>query len=69
MKRRFSHMMAFMESVCARGTEAPLATLRVVQGLKDLQLGVGDLLTDQLGDPVSLLHHKLSVRVVEHDNT
>ena len=57
------------KSVCARGAEAPLAPLRVVQGLQDLQLGVGDLLTDQLGDPVSLLHHKLGVAVVEHHNT
>merc|ERR550534_3228133 len=55
--------------VCSRGAEASLAALCAVQRLQDLQLGVGDLLTDQLGDSVSLLHHKLCVRVVEHHDT
>ena len=58
-----------MNLVCPRGAEASLAPLRAVQRLQDLQLGVGDLLTDQLGDSVSLLHHKLCVRVVEHHDT
>lgn len=57
-------------SACSpRGAKALLASLRVVQGLEDLQVGVGDLFTDQLGDSVSLLHHKLCVRVVKHHNT
>ena len=58
-----------MYLVCPRRAEASLSLLCAVQRLQDLQLGVGDLLTDQLGDFVSLLNHKLCVRMVKHHDT
>ena len=58
-----------MDLVCSSGAKTSLSPLCVVQSLKDLKLGIGDLFTNQLSDPVSLLDHKLCVRVVEHYHT
>ena len=58
-----------MTLVCFRRAKALLSPLRVVQLLDDLQRWEGDLLADQLGNSVSLLHHKLSVCVIEHYDT
>ena len=62
--------MAFLvDLICSSGAKTSLSPLCIVQSLKDLKLGIGDLFTNQLSDPVSLLDHKIGVRVVEHYHT
>ena len=62
-------MASCMDLVCTSGAKTSLSSLRIVQSLQDLKLGISDLFTNQLSDPVSLLDQKLCVRVVEHYHT
>ena len=58
-----------LRSVCTGGPEPRVSSFSFVESLENLNVGVVDPLTNQLGNPVPFLDCEGLLCVVEHDNS